>query len=276
VDIEGYSGFRTRVEQRDGHIVFIKTSSKNRLEKQCKKQIWFRQQIEDASIGHIFKIPEVYKQNKKNRCYSFEMQYINGRNILSELEYSSYDRLDYIIECILYLIDWEISRCTPQKIDAELFKEKIGYIEKKTGQDISKITDRIVDLSNQVSGKYIPVGICHGDLTLSNMLFGNKIVLLDFLDSFVETPLQDIGKLLQEVDLKWSLQMSKASYDVFKIRLGYNYFKDRIYREIEKLYFDKEIVKLFHVMVQARLFPYVKDDVMFKKIYDSCEKIMEG
>jgi thiamine kinase-like enzyme len=66
----------------------------------------------------------------------------------------------------------------------------------------------------------IPVGICHGDLTLSNILFrghvaptphtpdeelrrramassgGEWVILIDFLDNFVESPLADLAKVL--------------------------------------------------------------------------------
>ncbi len=64
----------------------------------------------------------------------------------------------------------------------------------------------------------MPVGICHGDLTFSNMLFnGNNYYLIDFLDSFVESPLLDIVKLRQDSAYLWSQLMYIHDYD--KIRL---------------------------------------------------------
>ena len=50
-----------------------------------------------------------------------------------------------------------------------------------------------------LSDMLIPVGTCHGDLTFSNILFnGNNYYLIDFLDSFIESPLLDIVKLRQD------------------------------------------------------------------------------
>ena len=39
----------------------------------------------------------------------------------------------------------------------------------------------------------LPEGFCHGDLTLSNLLFNNDdIVIIDFLDTFLDSTIQDI------------------------------------------------------------------------------------
>ena len=52
----------------------------------------------------------------------------------------------------------------------------------------------------------VSVGFCHGDLTFSNLLVNAKsrrIALFDFLDSFVESPLQDLAKLRQDTAYFW-------------------------------------------------------------------------
>lgn len=65
----------------------------------------------------------------------------------------------------------------------------------------------------------MPVGMCHGDLTFSNILFnGNNYYLIDFLDSFIEAPLADIVKLRQDTAWQWSPLMYTKPYD--PIRLG--------------------------------------------------------
>ena len=72
----------------------------------------------------------------------------------------------------------------------------------------------------------IPVGRCHGDLTLSNVLIvpeeddsgtpttfrkgtPMRVILIDFLDSFVESPLADLAKLCQDLRFGWTLRLTR-------------------------------------------------------------------
>ena len=79
----------------------------------------------------------------------------------------------------------------------------------------------------------LPIGICHGDLTLSNILCGqNQLIFIDWLDSFIDTPLIDIAKLRQDTRFYWSLLLYTQPYN-----------KCRIISILEHL--DQQIVKRF-------------------------------
>lgn len=66
----------------------------------------------------------------------------------------------------------------------------------------------------------MPVGVCHGDLTFSNILFnGNNYYLIDFLDSFIEAPLLDIVKIRQDSAHLWSQLMYTKSYDQIRLQI---------------------------------------------------------
>ena len=70
----------------------------------------------------------------------------------------------------------------------------------------------------------IPMGRCHGDLTLSNVLIqesaDDAVVLIDFLDSFLESPLADMAKINQDLGHAWTLRMlSKRDATVDPVRL---------------------------------------------------------
>ena len=52
---------------------------------------------------------------------------------------------------------------------------------------------------------------CHGDLTISNILFHpKKIYLIDFLDSYLDTFLLDLVKLKQDLYYHWILEINKS------------------------------------------------------------------
>ena len=85
------------------------------------------------------------------------------------------------------------------------------------------------------------MGFCHGDFTLSNMVFSSgRIYLVDFLDSFIESPLMDIVKLRQDTKFQWSLSIENdlKHYQTGKVRQVLNYFDRQIIRYFgEKPYF---------------------------------------
>ena len=108
----------------------------------------------------------------------------------------------------------------------------------------------------------IPIGICHGDLTFSNILFnGNNYYLIDFLDSFIETPLQDIAKIRQDTAYRWSQLMYTKPYDAVRLRI----ICDKIDSEIDSYFSHKyewyrgnyRVVQLMNIL---RILPYAHEE----------------
>ena len=58
-------------------------------------------------------------------------------------------------------------------------------------------------LNNNIPNLNIYKNVCHGDLTLSNLIFkNNEIYCIDFLDSFIDSPIIDLVKLKQDSSLE--------------------------------------------------------------------------
>ena len=111
----------------------------------------------------------------------FLEQYVN--NLIETAEFEIFDEKPYLTKCE------EIKKKTIPK-----------YINlyKKIFKNICMKLDKV---EINIKGK------CHGDLTLSNIIINNnlkKIILIDFLETFNESPLQDICKLIQDLRLYWS------------------------------------------------------------------------
>lgn len=118
----------------------------------------------------------------------------------------------------------------------------------------------------------IPIGVCHGDLTLSNILFsGNSYFLIDFLDSYIETPLQDIAKLRQDSKYLWSRLMYKNPYDALRLKL----ISARIDAAIDEHYSKFEWYRQFYQLIQSinilRILPYAKE----KSVIDYLKTILD-
>ena len=111
-----------------------------------------------------------------------------------------------------------------------------------------------------VSPVHVPVGPCHGDLTLSNILFkGDHLYLLDFLDCYVESPLQDIVKLRQDTRFGWSLQLYQADFNWTKIQITLRYLDQKIEGTFlpDEWYFRHS--ELFQLVNLMRVLPYCAD-----------------
>jgi len=114
------------------------------------------------------------------------------------------------------------------------------------------------------------VGNCHGDMTLSNMIFGKDIYLIDFLDSYIESPTLDLIKLRQDTHLYWSLNMIDKTTDLTKIKLGLNYIDNWILDnyKIE----DYELLQIINLL---RIYPYTKDEKIINWLDTNIKKLCE-
>jgi len=156
-----------------------------RLEYQMRKQQTFSH--------NILKTPQIYSWGyTTDGLFYFDMEYIPG---ISLNVYFERERLHQCLEIIDIVTSFQTVTeqidITPQVID------KIQNI--KLDQDIKEIL---------ISNNWIvDVGYGHGDLTFENIIINkNEIYLIDFLDSFIDGPLIDQSKLLQDAFCYWSFK----------------------------------------------------------------------
>lgn len=168
----------------------------------------------------------------------FVMPYYKANNFIDFFEKSSIDDIKKNFNNILLFVDENIITCPLKEIKTDILRNKCLEIESRLQtavqynfsiilHDILKEIDKLPDTIE------LPVGRCHGDLTFSNILFlGQKIVLIDFLDNFIETPLQDIVKLRQDTKHFWSLNLYNGEMDFIKIKMifvvFYNLYKNNL------------------------------------------------
>lgn len=121
----------------------------------------------------------------------------------------------------------------------------------------------------------LPVGICHGDLTFSNVLFnGNNYYLIDFLDSFIESPLLDIVKIRQDSAHLWSQLMYTKPYDKLRLQI----ICEKIDKEID-CYFGQykwycEYYNIFQLMNMLRILQYAKENKVVKYLKKEIKELL--
>tara|TARA_B110000967_G_C18598019_1_gene417792 strand:- start:63 stop:722 length:660 start_codon:yes stop_codon:yes gene_type:complete len=205
------------------------------------------------------------------------MNYLsNSDNIVNYIINNSYLVIENTFIFIKNIIDTYIDNSIYKKIDKKVVSDKINSI-KKNIENINKdkflnekeynyIINKINILENDIEkicNINIPMGYCHGDLTLSNMLLDtidNNIYLIDFLDSFIETPLFDIIKIRQDTKFFWSLKMLNIRVDKNKIKIVLNYLDKKIDNYFKKYdFYNDKIYDYFEVINLLRVLQYCKN-----------------
>lgn len=245
---KGYSGCNIELHNNCIKKYSSSLSYNNRFLCQLKKQ----QQFISFSTIRVPMIYDIKVSDKDLLCA--EMEYINGLSFVQLFQVHDYP---YIYNQFLTLFSYIknlLDKATIRTVDKNLFLNKIQSISK-----FSTLYNTFIEQLDFSDLSY-PIGTCHGDLTLSNIIFKNDyIYLIDFLDSFIETPYQDIIKLRQDLKFMWSLmQILNLNFDLNKIKMVFYYLE----MELENYFKEYISSKSFHLlecMNYLRIVPYIKD-----------------
>lgn len=260
--IRGNSGCELKVISDDR---IVKCSSgvdySDRLRAQCEKQKKFNQinKVDDISA------PVVFKTSDRKGLFCFEMEYYRVSDYISYLNACDKSHIDGLIGKLILLIEQYENLCEYRKVSFDLVEAKFfSSLSKLKQKTHNKFLTRIFN-SLRTGDLEIPLGVCHGDLTFSNILFcEDEIKLIDFLDSFIESPIQDMVKLRQDTYYNWSMQLIDLNYDEVKMRIIMKYIDNKL----EKFFCTKKYYvkyyRLFQFVNLIRVLPYCTDKKLFK------------
>ena len=261
----GHSGCQIILMENNDGFVFVRKISKDvaynqRLEKQCEKQAAF------TSNGDI-KAPEVYNSGiNEDGLFFFDMEYVQGITLAEKIKSYEIGKIRGVVEILVKnLIPAERKIVTPEEAERirSIFSTKIGELNNKLAKyDNDVVNQALILLKSYDWTKFTP-SQCHGDLTLENIIVKNdSLYFIDFLDSFYDSWLLDIGTLLQDVQVLWSYRFSKDVSMNTVLRLIV--FRDILLDEIEKLN-SSYIIDVYYALLQKliRIFPYVKDEITY-------------
>ena len=95
----------------------------------------------------------------------------------------------------------------------------------------------------------------------------NQIVLIDFLDSFVESPIVDIAKIRQDTKHGWSSFIYTEKHDKIKTKLSLQYLDEKLVNYFSNFEFFKHY-KLFQFMNLLRILPYARQEKKYNFILE--------
>ncbi len=269
IEVKGHSGCQIEIVNEGNSLFILKsTHDKNyvsRLYNQAVKQ----QLAAETSYQHI-RIPKIYDINHTDDSLIIKMEYVYSKNYIDYFEDSGVEQIAYFVKALKIFIDQEIKQSPILEIDRKIVIDKFDDVCKRVNEnnllcDDAEINE-IMEKSKLIFLKMdevlkLPIGICHGDLTFSNILFnGNNYYLIDFLDSFVESPLLDLVKVRQDSCYKWSRLMVGHSLDEIRLNLT----SEKIDAEIDSYYSQYEWYKKYYEQFQLmnflRILQYAKEE----------------
>lgn len=268
-DLGGHSGCKILLMEEDDGFLFVRKISKdkeynNRLKKQCEKQVSFK--------GGKIKAPIVYKSGlSKEGLFYFDMEYVQGMTLAEYVKSMEIGKVRGLVEVLVdNLIPKQKKEISAEdsNIITDIFDNKISSLRHTLLSHKNSIVEQSLDLLEVHDWTSLIPSQCHGDLTLENIIIKNdNLYFIDFLDSFYDSWLMDMGTLLQDVQVMWSYRNNTSIGMNTVLRLIV--FRDLLLDEIRKID-SGYILEIYYALLQKmiRIYPYIKD----RETYDFLNK----
>lgn len=271
--IIGNTNSQFKIETWSNGIVAITKSAYGdagkRLHLQGKKQ---KAGITVGNIEPVKLVAEEHATIEGKDTYSLVMPYINGATFIDFTERSGINDIKNFADNVIEFLKYELGHedASADHINAvPLMKNKLdsvrgalaNYVTKSgVSMDVCKwywIMDKTREMLDDIGEIWVHPGICHGDFTLSNILFSNsKYYLIDYLDSYIESPVMDVIKIRQDTLHKWVMLMTNDDkYDKMYANIVLDYLDKRIYDAFCKYDFMR-FYNIFAAVNMFRILPY--------------------
>lgn len=285
IDIKGHSGCNIDIIEDDDGKLYVKKSTKDK--KYIKRlSLQGDKQSTDFCLINPIKSPIIHERlTNEEECY-FIMDYIYAKNFIDYFESASLSDIDHFIESFISYINNEINHSNVNNINKSIFIDKFESVKENCKKNALLNNDRVNNILKKCSDIFynkidndliMPVGSCHGDLTFSNILFtSNNYYFIDYLDSFIETPIQDIVKLRQDTKYFWSTLMYTKRYDVIRLNMIFDYIDTKIdnyFKDNESYVRNYDILQLMNIL---RILPYVKETKVLYFVLNILESLIEN
>lgn len=267
--LNGHSGCGLNLYKQNGVLFLRKDSGTPDYNRRLKKQ--YIKQNKFSLLG--IKTPKVFNYGHEDGLFYFDMEFLNGITLAEYMANIKIKEINTLVSLLFKSLPVQTSQ---KNIYADpIFKKKICQIKKQLRPSDKEALNAIQILEN-FDFSDVPFSYCCGDLTLENiMLDDNKqIYLIDFLDSFYDSWMIDVAKLLQDLELHWSYRHQDIDFNLaMRLAVAKEALLENI-AEYENAH--KNIITIYHILLlnMLRIIPYAKDTQTQDFIKNSLNKIM--
>lgn len=221
----------------------------SRLQIQAQKQRLFSHYVFDGiSVPRIYTIQHNY----------FDMEYVPGMNMREFMSLESVDNIKYFSTCLNGYFISLFDMCT-QEYDLDEFIDNVhNKLDTFTNSQYKLLINQLRNNIDNLKTISIPRGMCHGDLTLENIIFyKNRFYYIDFLDSFITSPIIDLIKLKQDLYYGWFLKNITDTSYVVRTNQSCYYIWNILYNTYKTI-IDSPEFYILDVINYLRIEPYIK------------------
>lgn len=267
--LTGHSGCGLNLYKQN-ETVFLRKDSGNpnynrRLKKQYIKQNKF--------ILNGIKTPQIYNFGEENGLFYFDMEFLSGTTLAEYMSCIKIKEINSLISLLFKSLPLTHSVIKPNT--DIIFKRKISQIKEKLRPSDQEAI-KAVEILENFDFSNVPFSYCCGDLTLENIMLGTdkQIYLIDFLDSFYNSWMIDVAKLLQDLDLHWSYRHQEIDFNL-AMRLAVA--KEALLENIAEYEDGNNILKtIYHILLLnvLRIIFYARDEQTALFLKNALNKVM--
>lgn len=266
IEVIGNSGCKVEVVREDTKLFILKSTADAKYAERLVLQAEKQRKASAQSVPNII-VPKVYRITRPDNGAEIRMDYVYSQNYIDYFENAGVHEIDTFVEAMITFVENEIYQSPMTECPVETLVAKFNEVAKKVAMrkdysaEMQNLLIKAKRQINEFDTLLIPIGMCHGDLTFSNILFcGQQYCLIDFLDSFVETPLQDIVKLRQDSRYLWSCLMYQQPYDALRLKLISQYIDEKLDEHFSRYEWYKQYYGIMQLMNMLRILPYAKEE----------------
>ena len=263
LSIRGNSGCVVSVIETPRGAVVVKSAAglqTDRLRLQIDKQRLARR---TNRLPYV-RVPEILGEIDDADSYAATMEYVYFQSAPEFFNRSSIPDMGRVADHVVGFVTAELDGSTMTRVSVDPVVSKLESIESalSTTAWAEPYRPHLVRLRAQAldfSTMDLPIGICHGDLTMSNIMIASDasaIALIDFLDSFIESPLIDLAKLRQDTRFQWSALMSETAVDRLRFRQVMGALDDRLQEPFAGLDWHANYLGFMTELTLLRIAPY--------------------
>lgn len=276
-DIKGNSGCSIDIIEKDNKLFVKKSTQDPNYRKRLNLQ-GHKQASDELADRCGIRTPIIHELEWSPDESSILMDYIYSKNFIDYFESASKQDIDNLVEKLTAYIDKEFEHSIYKEISTKIFIEKIESVFSKCNSDeYSELKNSILDVFENIKGLIVfPIGTCHGDLTFSNILFASDgVYFIDYLDSFIETPLQDIVKLRQDTKYGWSCLKTDRKFDNIRMQMILKYIDDKLDNHFQENCFYRKWYSVIQLINILRILPYSKEEKVKNFVISTLKEILE-
>lgn len=270
-NLGGHSGCQILLcEDESGNAFVRKISSSINYNERLLMQ---KEKQENFQEG-LIKVPKILRDGYLGTgLYYFDMEYVHGITLAEYIKEVEVNEIKGIVDMLMASAKAERSSQAGAAVP-QVFQDKIMDLKHKLSKLDNGIINEALDLLAAHDWSKITSSVCHGDMTLENIIVrNNELYLIDFLDSFFDSWVFDLSTILQDVEVLWHYREEKIDNNTV-IRLIIMH--DLLFKSMQELMGEDYIEVYYTLLLKLiRIYPYTNDELTYNFLNSKTREIME-